>query len=70
MKPATRIAGSLPRLSEVVDPTALQARWRSLRRRFDQRRQRERLLLMAAAAAALLLMTADRLWLDPALATY
>jgi MSHA biogenesis protein MshJ len=59
----------LPKLSELLDPATLRARWRALQRRFDQRNQRERLLLIGAAAA-LLLMAADSLWLSPALAAY
>ena len=44
-------------------------RWRTLRRRFDQRAERER-LLMIGAALALTLMLADRMWLSPALAAF
>ena len=44
-------------------------RWRTLRRRFDQRAERER-LLMIGAVLALTLVLADRLWLTPALAAF
>ena len=64
-----RSGPSVGPLLAALAQSPLAARWRGLRRQFDQRTQRERLLLVGVVTAAAL-MLGDALWLGPALAQF